>query len=306
MDLAALLARAEAALEAPPEPEFPGISRFPETNRESQALEYKEISRISRLSRPGNADQSPIVQKGAPSPACVRPVGGGVARSGTLSEGREKREERENPSGSGASLSRFTFSNREMPGNGAGAPALRVVSQPAAAAPGVLEAQLALANDPALQLAFDEHAAFLEYECNLPRAEAERQAADKVIPRAGVPQPRPSPRLQAWRDGLTGLSPHQRPCPDYRAGEWAEVHSNAVAFLNAFGAQAEAFGWQTHELFGVHRDVGIVRPDYCGALVLTVGGPVRFITADEIRFDRLTYRRKLGQPRGLPVWEFSR
>jgi hypothetical protein len=111
--------------------------------------------------------------------------------------------------------------------------------------------------------------------------------------------------LAVWRAGLARLSPHAAPCRDYRGDEWSRVHANALAFVDTFGEQAEALGWQTHELFGVHPDVGTIRPDYCGALTLSVGGPVRFITADEIRFDSLTYRRKPGQPQGVPVWSLE-
>jgi hypothetical protein len=165
-----------------------------------------------------------------------------------------------------------------------------------------LEAQLALANDPDRQLAFDERAAFLEYECGLSRAEAERQAAGEIVP----VQPYPGPLLQEWWSGLASLSPSQSPCPGYRGTEWSEVHANALGFLQAFGAQAEALGWTTSELFAVHREAGTVRVDHCGALVLSVGGRVSAVTADEIRFRSLTYRRKAGQPEGVPVWSFPR
>lgn len=82
--------------------------------------------------------------------------------------------------------------------------------------------------------------------------------------------------------------------------------ANAWGFLDAFGAQAEALGWRTHELFGVHPSHGTIRVDFCGAIVLVVGGLVRAIAADRIRFERLTYYRRPLAPVGLPIWEARR
>ena len=94
------------------------------------------------------------------------------------------------------------------------------------------------------------------------------------------------------------------PCPGFRVTGWKHVYRNMRAFLDAFGEQAEALGWTTAELFGVHPSVGTIRVDHCGALVLSVGGRVRLVTANEIRFDRLTYRRRPDHPQGVPIWEF--
>ncbi|AWB26204.1 hypothetical protein DA075_35640 (plasmid) [Methylobacterium currus] len=114
------------------------------------------------------------------------------------------------------------------------------------------------------------------------------------------------PILREWRAGLNRLSPDRIPCPDYRPEEWAAVLANAWGFLDRFGAQAEALGWQTHELFGVHLTHGTIRVDHCGAIVLVVGGPVRAVTADAIRFERVTYRRRPLAPVGVPIWEAAR
>jgi hypothetical protein len=213
-------------------------------------------------------------------------------------KGREIREQREMPAGSRAYISRSLFLKREIE---------KKTGNPGVASPlpaqlqEQLEAQLALANDPDRQLAFDERAAFLEFECGLSRAEAERQAADEI-----VPAPPMDGSLAVWRAGLARLSHQTVPCPDYRGDEWPFVYANALGFLDTFGEQAAGLGWTTLDLFGVHPVVGTIRVDHCGALVLSVGGRVRLVTADEIRFDSLTHRRKPDQPRGLPVWEFSR
>ncbi|MGH1592294.1 hypothetical protein ACRBEV_32750 (plasmid) [Methylobacterium phyllosphaerae] len=163
---------------------------------------------------------------------------------------------------------------------------------------------------------FDERAAFLEYECGLSRTAAEaagrseiRQAeSELLLPVSPVSWPplSVSDDVALWRAGLARLHPERLPCPDYRAGEWAQVHARAVAFLAQFGETAEALGWTAARLFSVHPRIGTVRVDHCGALVLPLGGPVRAITATEIAFGHLTHRQRPGQPQGVPWWEFGR
>ncbi|MGE8128956.1 hypothetical protein ACQKQD_18445 [Methylobacterium sp. NPDC080182] len=109
-----------------------------------------------------------------------------------------------------------------------------------------------------------------------------------------------------WRAGLDRLDRERPPCPGYRSGEWEAVLARAYAFLDQFGPQAEALGWTSARLFGAHREAGIVRVDACGALVLPISGPVRAITATEVRFGHLTHREKPGQLAGVPWWEWGR
>lgn len=155
---------------------------------------------------------------------------------------------------------------------------------------------------------FEERAAFLEYECGLSRAEAETQAQAETANAPGR-NARPGPvadTLAGWYVAFARLNPERPPCPGYRFGEWTGVYSRALAFLDTFGEQAEALGWTASRLFGVHETAGIVRVDACGALVLPVSGPVRAITATEVRFGHLTHRQKPGQPAGVPWWEWRR
>ena len=161
---------------------------------------------------------------------------------------------------------------------------------------------------------FDERAAFLEYECGLSRAVAEVQARSEIRKAetellAPIPQapPKASPPhapsvdgLALWRAGLARLSPERVPCPGYCSDEWARVYTLAQAFLDTFGEQAEALGWTSVRLFGVHPVAGIVRVDACGGLVLGVGGPVRAITGTEIRFRPSDPLLEAAQGRGHP------
>ena len=112
--------------------------------------------------------------------------------------------------------------------------------------------------------------------------------------------------LTIWRAGLALLAPAAPPCPGYRADEWSRTLARMLTFLDEFGEQAEALSWTAPRLFGVHPQIGIVRVDHCGALVLPLGGPVRAITATEISFGHLTHREKPGQPEGVLIWEFGR
>ncbi|MCJ2101977.1 hypothetical protein [Methylobacterium sp. E-046] len=154
---------------------------------------------------------------------------------------------------------------------------------------------------------FEERAAFLEYECGLPRAEAEAQAQTEtaIIPDGTNAPPPPADGLALWRAGLARLDPMEAPCPGYRSDEWPRTLARAVAFLDQFGEQAEALGWTASRLFGAHETAGIVRVDACGALALP-GAAVRAITATEVSFGYSTHRQKPGQPAGVPWWEWRR
>lgn len=285
-------------------PAFP-VSRSPSGN--GQESEDKDISRISRISRCQTRNQGIGASRGVQ--ARERAGAGGRARS-YPQEVREIREQREMVGPPGSYISRSPSSKREIeketgnPGPSEGIPL------PEAAA-------------------FDERAAFLEYECGLSRVVAEAQArAEMRLPEApplgfaGGPDSSadaattlvgPSPEsgegaggsgVDSWRAALMRLDPHAPPCPGYRGDEWSRVLARALAFLDEFGDQAAALGWTASRLFGVHRQAGAVRVDACGALMVGPGANARAITADTISFGHLTYRTKPGQPEGVPVWGF--
>ncbi|NEU14492.1 hypothetical protein G3T14_20545 [Methylobacterium sp. BTF04] len=160
----------------------------------------------------------------------------------------------------------------------------------------------------------DERAAFLKYECGLTRDQAEAQVRsefgiDAFGAQTDLPDVGALPELDGvalWLAGLAQIGPNEPPCPGYRAQEWPVVYARSVAFLEEFGAQAEALGWTAPRLFGAHPEAGIVRVDYCGALILPVGGQVRSITSTEICLGHLTHRTKSRQPEGVPIWKLQR
>ena len=95
----------------------------------------------------------------------------------------------------------------------------------------------------------------------------------------------PSP-VQTWRDALTSMKTTVSPCPGLTGSKWVAVHEAALDALERFGAELAEHGWTAPELFGVHPHAGIIRADFCGALVLS-GEKVSAVSADRIAFKRL-------------------
>jgi hypothetical protein len=107
-----------------------------------------------------------------------------------------------------------------------------------------------------------------------------------------------------WTAGMEFLSPVNDPCLGFKRGQWSRVRAAALAFLDQYGNQAHALGWSAADLFGVHPEMGMVRVDSCGALMLTNGVRVVAVSADAIGYaNGLVYRRR--PMRSVPVWEFE-
>ncbi len=110
----------------------------------------------------------------------------------------------------------------------------------------------------------------------------------------------------SWREALLALSPGRDPCPGFRPGAWARVHANALDFVEKHGDKAAALGWTAEELFGVHPASGVVRPDCCGALMLSRGVRVVQVRPDQICFaNRFAFRRNGKSRSTIPVWKFG-
>ncbi|GJD93978.1 hypothetical protein [Methylobacterium iners] len=114
------------------------------------------------------------------------------------------------------------------------------------------------------------------------------------------------PEVAAWRHTFLSLKPGVPPCPGLAGAKWQAVHAAAVAFLDHYAEEAAGYGWTTLELFGVHPTLGVLRSDYCGALVLS-GETASGIEPDRILFQRTHYRRNVpGQPTdGVALWAFK-
>jgi hypothetical protein len=110
----------------------------------------------------------------------------------------------------------------------------------------------------------------------------------------------------AWSQGLASLSPGQPPCPGFKPDEWVTTLSNARRFVDDFGPQADALGWDTVILFGVHPKSGVIRADWCGVL-MPCSYPVHEVTEEYLRKHVWTvWKRQPVRYRGIPVWEFGR
>ena len=68
-----------------------------------------------------------------------------------------------------------------------------------------------------------------------------------------------------------------------------------------------SLGWTTLDLFGVHPEAGAIRPDFCGALVLS-DAPVTAITTNRMAFlNTAFYWDTPGKPASaVPLWAFGR
>jgi hypothetical protein len=122
----------------------------------------------------------------------------------------------------------------------------------------------------------------------------------------------PKPKLvpadpQAWRAAFLNLRPSVVPCPGFTLQSWGGAHEACVEFLDRWADEAASLGWTTLEVFGVHPEVGTIRPDFCGAMVLSAER-VSAITDKHMRFGNMTfYRDKPGRPNGaVPLWLFGR
>ena len=114
------------------------------------------------------------------------------------------------------------------------------------------------------------------------------------------------PDVAAWRQAFSALKPSVSPCPGLTGPKWQSVHAAALEFLDRYAEEAAVFGWTTLELFGVHPSLGVLRSDYCGALVLS-GEKVSGVELNRLLFQRTHYRRDVpGVPsEGRPLWTFK-
>jgi hypothetical protein len=96
--------------------------------------------------------------------------------------------------------------------------------------------------------------------------------------------PTPQPQARQWREAFARLSEQTPPCPGINLGNWPQIHTVALQFLLDHADRAADLGWTTELLFGVHPQVGVVRVDACGALMISGGKPVVAIEKDWISF----------------------
>jgi hypothetical protein len=116
-----------------------------------------------------------------------------------------------------------------------------------------------------------------------------------------------------WVQGVARLA--ETPCPvRFPAPRWAQVITDAAAFLERWGAQAGALGWPAWELFGCHRRAPWGRIQGMGLVLLLQGDEIVALTVTEavVRTPtgaHQTYRRKPADPlhpaERCLVWELN-
>jgi hypothetical protein len=129
---------------------------------------------------------------------------------------------------------------------------------------------------------FEERAAIVEHDSNIPRAWAEGFAQlDPDFPPAGVP-------LKRWRRFVDDVG----------------------LFLDHWAAKAAALGWGPADLFGAHTTRPVARVDCMGLLWLVNGARVVALTGNtaiiETSGDRQSYRRKSQIEGRVMAWELAR
>ena len=122
-------------------------------------------------------------------------------------------------------------------------------------------------------------------------------ASPKIVPA--------DPKL--WRKAFIDLRPSVVPCPGFTLQSWGGTHEACIEFLDRWADEAASLSWTTLKLFGVHPEAGTIRPDFCGAMVLSTER-VSAITDKHMRFGNMTfYRDKPGRPNSaVPLWLFGR
>jgi hypothetical protein len=115
------------------------------------------------------------------------------------------------------------------------------------------------------------------------------------------------PTVLEWSRGLASLSPGVVPCRGLRDEEWRETHRRCQEFVERWGMQAHAAGWDTLRLFGVGPTTGTVRGDFCGIL-MPLSVDVHEVTPEWIKLGKWTaYRHEPVKMLGMvAVWEVGK
>jgi hypothetical protein len=141
-------------------------------------------------------------------------------------------------------------------------------------------------------------------EASAPKPAATQQSE----PAKPADMPPPSDPVEHLRASGARLDASREPCAGYRPGDWRRVHRVIAAFLaGPFAKLAVDVGWTELELVGVHPEVGVARPDACGALLTNAyGSPVTQVTPQLIRFANglAVYKARLSVGNSVAVWDY--
>jgi hypothetical protein len=110
----------------------------------------------------------------------------------------------------------------------------------------------------------------------------------------------PTPTIETWAEGIARLRT-KLPPRDYPMSAWQQLLRDAERFLERWGPQAVALGWQDWELFGCCRFAPWGRIEGMGLVLLLRGNEVVALTDSEavirtVRGARQTHPRKPYDP----------
>jgi hypothetical protein len=109
---------------------------------------------------------------------------------------------------------------------------------------------------------------------------------------------------RAWAEGFARLLTMPRPAciPEKR---WRGAIDDGARFLDDFGRQAAALGWEAGDIFGCDPHAPIARGDRLGLAFLIQGAEVSLVDQAGVVLTRgtgsLRFRRSVYP--GAPVWE---
>jgi hypothetical protein len=114
-------------------------------------------------------------------------------------------------------------------------------------------------------------------------------------------------QLDEWAAGLERMRGHPPPS-GFSERSWYQYRWDALALLGCHGPRLAALGWQTCELFALHRTHPAARVAASGLARFIHGGSITDITDQYARVRHLTgailtYRRTDPQPGAVPAWE---
>jgi hypothetical protein len=133
-------------------------------------------------------------------------------------------------------------------------------------------------------------------------AESASAAADRF--ETGIPR--------AWAEGYAAMQRAEVPAWAARyPGLWADLVTAVGRFLDRWGRQAAALGWDATDLFGVFPTAPLARIDQLGlALLLVDGGQVVAMTTDAVSIKLRSgvaqvfrkSHKNAREPRTIPIW----
>lgn len=116
-------------------------------------------------------------------------------------------------------------------------------------------------------------------------------------------------RLAGWRGHVATMAAREtRPPKGYRPDDWRAFLRDALAFVETWGAEAEALGWSDLAAFGVHPEAPAANYAAMGLVPMLRGASVTSLAEDRAETRRgargsvLVFRRRPLPLATVPIW----